>query len=451
MNRLIWMWKNYPYTANEVCCQKTSMNFVDSICEILSPLLKGVPLLIIPDEELKNLSEFINILNEYKVTRITLVPSLLKILLETRRDLDKYLSDLKICICSGEVISVNTVKRFREVLPQCKLLNLYGSSEISADATCYEVKPYDKFSWCVPIGKPISNMQVYILDTQMNLVPVGVCGEIFIGGIGLAKGYWGKEDLTNERFIWSEIDENKVCRLYASGDMGRYRKDGTIEYLGRKDHQVKIRGYRIEIEEVEALIKTCNGIRDAVVFSFQDTSSNMQLGAYLTFNDDVEGEIDSIKEKLKLRLPVYMIPTYFLICKDIPLLPNGKIDRSILTEVELLKNKKMNEYIQTKTPVEVKLIEIWTHLTGIENVEVYDDLFNVGGNSLTAMQLIIRISENFGVELTMKDLITNAKIKEIALKIEEAIIANSSNSEIDSMLNLLENMDIEELENIKNN
>ncbi|HKB97973.1 MAG TPA: amino acid adenylation domain-containing protein, partial [Terriglobales bacterium] len=246
MNRMRWMWERYPFEEGEVCCQKTNLGFVDSVWEIFGPLLAGIPSVILPQEAVLDPEELLQILAEHRVTRIVLVPSLLRMLLEHAPNLEERVPELKLWSCSGEVLTGELARRFRQGFPEATLLNIYGSSEVAADVTWHEVGEEDVGA-TVPIGKPISNTQVYVLDENRNPVPVGVRGEIYVGGNGLALGYWGQPELTAERFIENPIAPEESERLYRTGDLGRWRRDGEIEYLGRVDGEVKLRGMRIDL------------------------------------------------------------------------------------------------------------------------------------------------------------------------------------------------------------
>src|ERR1043165_7070209 len=226
------MWRVYPFGPDEVCCQKTSLSFVDSVWEIFGPLLQGTASVIIPDEILKDPFLFVQTLGAHKVTRLVLVPSLLRVLLETVPELEQKLPQLKLWGTSGEALPADLVEKFNRQLPQSLLLNLYGSSEVAADVTCYQVAGPES-SKIVPIGRPISNTEIYILDSQMQPVPIGVVGELYVGGTNLARGYHKRPELTAERFVVNPF--GKGGRLYRTGDIASYRPDGNLEYRGRVD------------------------------------------------------------------------------------------------------------------------------------------------------------------------------------------------------------------------
>jgi amino acid adenylation domain-containing protein len=288
VNRFVWMSRTYPYRSGEVCCARTSLSFVDSIQEIFGPLLSGVPNVIIPDDEMSDLQRLIETLGQARVTRIVLVPSMLSALLDTFHDLGRRLPDLKFWITSGEAITTETCQRFRKALPQASLINLYGSSEVAGDATCFEI-PEGEISGTIPIGRPIGNVQVYIVDSHVNPVPVGVIGEMLIGGDALAHGYLNLPDLTAERFISNPFSKENGGKLFKTGDLAKYLPDGNIEFMGRADQQVKIRGFRVELGEVESVLLSHEGIRQAAAVVSQDDFGDTRLIAYVVQNPESAG------------------------------------------------------------------------------------------------------------------------------------------------------------------
>jgi len=281
INRFSWMWDTYPFVEGEVCCQKTTLNFVDSIWELFGPLLKGVPNVLIPDETVKDPPQLIDFLSENKISRIVLVPSLLRVMLNGNSNMQEQLPHLKYWTTSGETLPVELYEQFRAAMPNAVLLNIYGSSEIAADATCYDTRENTPFS-SVPIGRPISNMQVYLLDKNMQPVPIGLPGELYVGGVGLARGYAGRPDLTEERFIPNPFVSSPDARLYKTGDLAKYLPDGNLEFVGRTDHQVKIRGFRIELGEIESVLAQHPAVKQVVVMARQEPpSTEKRLVAYL--------------------------------------------------------------------------------------------------------------------------------------------------------------------------
>jgi len=281
LNRLSWMWEAYPFSEDEVGCQKTALNFVDSLWELLGPSLKGIPTVIVPEDEVADPFALVESLARHRVSRIWVVPSLLSVLLDTFPDLQSRLSVLKFWVSSGEPLTVELLDRFRHVMPESTLFNLYGTSEIW-DATWFDPRTCEKSLHRVPIGKPIRNVTAYVLDTQLRLVPMGVAGELHVGGIGLARGYLNRPDLTREKFVTNPFNPDSSARLYKTGDLARYRLDGNLEHLGRIDHQVKIRGIRVEPGEVESVLREHPSVGQAAVVARDDHSNDPALVGYVT-------------------------------------------------------------------------------------------------------------------------------------------------------------------------
>ena len=319
VNRFSWMWKAYPFDAGEKNCQKTSLSFVDSIWEIFGALLQGVPTAIVPDAVAREPQLLVRYLAERKVTRLVVVPSFLKGILDQCPDLGERLTGLRYCFTSGEALSVSLADRFREKLPKCRLINLYGSSEVSADVTCYELEAVSDDA-AIPIGRPIQNTQLYLLDRDLQPVPVGVRGEIYIGGDNLARGYLHRRELTAERFVANPFDKNASPYLFRSGDLARYRADGKLEFLGRADTQVKIRGRRIELSEVEAALARHPGVRDCLVAVSERTAGDEQCKiqdanfvSLIAYVVPVKLPLSAgdLRSWLMRQLPEFMIPTRF--------------------------------------------------------------------------------------------------------------------------------------------
>jgi amino acid adenylation domain-containing protein len=437
LNRFSWMWEKYPFTQGEVCCQKTSLSFVDAIWEIFGPILKGIPLVILSPLVISEPLEFIKVLKNESVTRLLLVPSLLQTLLDQDASvLTHGLKNLRLCVVSGEALPSTTSLHFqRTLLDSTKLLNLYGSTEIGADATYYELNrenASDTWDGQVPIGRPISNLQIYILDAWFNPVPVGVSGEIYVGGEGLARGYFNFPELTAEKFIpnpFIEGDaptENINLRLYRTGDQARYLPDGNIEYLGRIDEQVKLRGFRIELGEIESLLKTHTGVKQVVVISREDTTGDKKLIAFIVpqvdrlisvkqdsvfmsssnkpfsvlSGDNISTFIEELRNYLAASLPEYMIPSFFVFIDEIPLSPNGKTDRKSLPVIEMIESEC---YLAPRNALESKLCDIWASILGlpVDKIGVQDDFFRLGGNSILAIRLTSKINEILDASLSV--------------------------------------------------
>ncbi|MBD1924288.1 amino acid adenylation domain-containing protein [Microcoleus sp. FACHB-831] len=448
VNRLTW--NPYPFSPDEICCQKTSLNFVDSVWEIFAPLIHGIPTVIIPDQTVKYPEQLVKTLSEQNVTRLVLVPSLLRVILDTFTDLDKRLPKLKYWVSSGEALSVDLVQSFYQQLPNSRLINLYGSSEVAADVTWHDTST-SEFSDFVPIGGPIANTQVYICDRNLQPVPIGVQGEIYIGGANLARGYLNRPELTAEKFITnplttqlnSQIEISE--KLYKTGDLGCYLPNGEIKYLGRIDHQVKIRGIRIEIGEIEALINQYPAVADSVVIVREDSPGNQRLVAYVVSKTDITQEVRSF---LKQHLPEYMIPAAFVQMEALPLTPNGKINRLALPASDNYRPEQESVFVAPQTQIEQEIAEIWTAVLSLDKVGIKDNFFDLGGHSLMATQLISRVKKNFGVDVSLPEFFKSPTIKDLAEIVETQILIKSNGAKIDELLDQMENLDEAEVQKL---
>jgi len=422
MNRFTWMWRTYPFASGEVCCQKTNLTFVDSIWEIFGPLLAGIPSVIIPQEAVLDPELLLRVLARERVTRIVLVPSQLRALLDHAPNLQQRVPELKLWSCSGEVLPGDLARRFRAAFPGAKMLNIYGASEVAADATCHEVAERDSAS--VPIGKPISNTQVYLVDEGLNAVPIGIRGEIYIGGEGLARGYRNQPELTAERFVrnWMELPQS--ARLYRTGDLGRWRGDGEIEYLGRVDTQIKLRGVRIELGEISSVLASHPAVREAVV-AVSGEAEQQKLAAYLVMKDQDEDrvpvpEAGELRRYLRGKLPEHMVPSSYWQIEKVPLLPSGKVNRAALAGCERSRLVDGQDWVGPRNKTEAQLADIWRELLKVERVGVDQSFFELGGHSLLVLQMTARIRRAMEVELPVRSVFESPTIAGLAQEVEKA-------------------------------
>jgi acyl-coenzyme A synthetase/AMP-(fatty) acid ligase/acyl carrier protein len=349
-----------------------------------------------------------------------MVPSLVSALVAFPATRER-LSRLQVCTLSGEELNESLLRELVLSLPDCRFFNLYGSSEVSADVTFY---PAEAWTYgIVPIGRPISNMQVYVLDENEEIVPIGVRGELCVGGIGLARGYLGRAGLTAERYVPSPFGKGQ--RLFRTGDLVRWRPDGNLEFLGRIDHQVKIRGYRIELGEIEATLRGHDAVRDAVVVAREDAPGGKRLVAFVTAADRVIADVGELRVYLKRSLPEYMIPSAFVLLDALPLMPNGKIDRLALPG-RVGDAVVRGDYVMARNETEETLASIWRKVLKLERVGIDDDFFELGGHSLLAMQVIAGIQEAFQIDLSVRKLLQTPSIRELASQVDG--FARSSNT-----------------------
>ncbi len=422
INRLNWMWEKYPFDIKDVCCQKTSLNFGDSVWEIFGPLLKGVTTVLIDDSTLKDHKQFIKTLKEQNVTRIVLVPSLLHSLLTYySEDLIK-LPLLNFWTVSGEALSDELVSAFFNILPNATLLNLYGSSEVAADVTYFEINDLNKHIRPIPIGKPISNTKVYILDENQELLPKGMAGELYIAGAGLASGYLNQKTLTDERFISNPFDQSKIYnKIFRTGDVARFLPDGNIVYLGRTDFQIKVRGFRIELGDIENSLRLIDGVEQAVVnLEVSNMYYENKIIAYIIrdrtenfskISENVFGE--QIRASLTDKLPTYMIPNIFILLDKFPLTPSGKIDRNRLHKCS---GNKLSQstYTNPRNAFEFELSTIWEKVLKRKCIGVNDNFFEIGGHSLLAIRLTVEINQSMNENISVIDIFTHPTIAKIA-------------------------------------
>jgi amino acid adenylation domain-containing protein len=419
INRFQWMWERYPFQTGEVCCQKTNLGFLDSMWEIFGPLLAGIPSVIVPAEVVRDPEEMLRSLAAAGVTRIVLVPSLLRALLDHAPNLKERVPRLKLWSCSGEALSGELARRFRQGFPQATLLNIYGSSEVAADVTWHDVlEEEEDIGATVPIGKPINNTQMYVLDPHRNPVPVGVRGEIYVGGDGLALGYWNRAALTAERFVENPIAPEQSKRLYRTGDLGRWRGDGEIEYLGRVDGEVKLRGMRIDLGEIESVLLSHAGVREGAVIRVEE-GGEARLVAYLVPEDREKADGRELRRYLRSKLPEHMVPARFVQVAELPLLSSGKVNRRALATVEGVVLSEQGT-VAPRTAVEQKLAGMWREVLKVGEVGVDQNFFELGGHSLLVLQVMVRIRREFDVELGVRTMFEEPTIAELAIEVEKA-------------------------------
>ena len=413
LNRFRWMWEAYPLEQNEVGCQKTALSFVDSIWELFGPLLQGVPSVIISDRILKDPEALVHALADHNVTRLWVVPSLLHNILDCYPDLQDRLPKLKFWVTSGEPLSAKLLVRFKQVMPTSVLYNLYGTSEVW-DATWYDTRTHNGALWRVPIGRPISNVQAYVLDPHLQPVPVGIPGELHIGGMGLARGFINRPEVTAEKFIPDTFSDVPGARLYKTGDLVRYLPDGNIEFIGRIDQQVKLRGFRIELEEVEWVLSQHRGVQQAVVIAREDEPEFIYLAAYIVPRSHVAFTRAELRNFMKEKLPEYMVPAKFVTLDSMPLTPSGKVNRRTLRGPETFDSDQTVDYVAPQTDVERTIVSIWQEALRTDKVGTRDNFFDLGGHSLLLFQVYSKLRQAFNQDLSMTDLFRYPTISSLA-------------------------------------
>ncbi|WP_075343710.1 non-ribosomal peptide synthetase [Tenacibaculum agarivorans] len=394
INTLLSQIASFSITSEDNCLQFASQSFDASIWELGISLLSGASLYIIKEERKSEISFFKEYIQENKITFATLPPAFLQ-LLEV-----EDLKGVKTLVTAGEAIPLGLAKEFSE---NYTYVNAYGPTETSICATTFHGEIKDR----VPIGKPIDNTQIYILNDLNELLPIGVVGELCVGGIGVARGYLNREELTKEKFITNPFKSGE--RIYRTGDLARWLPDGNIEFIGRKDAQVKIRGYRIELGEIESALASLSNIDQSCVLVTKDASGNKRLVGYVVSEEELDKE--EIQAQLKEILPDYMVPMVWVELQEMPLTTNGKIDRKSLPEPDSSALSTV-AYVAPRNETEELLVTIWQDLLGVEKVGIYDNFFELGGHSLLIVQLISRIQKE-GYHIEIGDVFGNPTIAAI--------------------------------------
>ncbi len=313
-------------------------------------------------------------------------------------------------ICAGEPCTDDIVKRWCN--SQRRFFNAYGPTEATVWSTVAEISTINEKP---PIGRPIANTQVYILDKYLQPLPIGIPGELYISGEGLASGYLNRPELTNEKFIPNPFIDKKGARIYKTGDLARYRPDGNIEFLGRIDNQVKIRGFRIELSEIETVLTQHQTVQKAVVIVKENVSGDRYLVAYIVPNVETQNLVSLLRKFLKEKLPEYMVPKAFVMLDFLPLTASGKVDRLALTELDTPTSHSIDKaYIAPRTQTESMLAKIWAELLNVERVGIHDNFFDLGGDSLLTVRLMKQIHKHFERELSLSTLFLNPTIESLA-------------------------------------
>jgi hypothetical protein len=326
---------------------------------------------------------------------------------------------------AGEPLPRPLAQQLYELEQVQQVTNLYGPTEATTYATWGDVER--ETEGAVTIGRPVDGTQVYILDAEQQLVPVGVSGELYLGGEGLARGYLGRAEVTAEKFVPHPYSGKAGARLYRTGDIGRYRVDGEIEYQGRRDQQVKVRGFRIELGEVEAVLRQHTGIREAVVLAREDEPGDKRLVAYVVWEREVG--VSELREWLKQQLPEYMVPAGYVWLAELPLTANGKVDRGALPAPEGTRPELAVTFVTPRTLVEKQLAEIWSDVIGIKQIGINDNFFELGGDSILSIQIVARANQA-GLRFTPRQLFQHqniAKLTEVidiapALEAEQGLV-----------------------------
>ncbi|MGH7927237.1 MAG: non-ribosomal peptide synthetase, partial [Candidatus Binatia bacterium] len=388
-NRLLWAQKFYELSETDRCLQKASFSYDASIWEIFEPLLAGAQLVMARPGGRQDPAYLVELIAKQKITVAEFVPSMLRLLLEEKGI--ESCGTLKRVFSGGEVLPLEVQKSFFEKLP-ADLYNTYGPTEASVDVTHWKCKP-NSDEQNIPIGGAIGNTAIYVLDPHLNPLPIGIPGELHIGGIGLARGYLNQPELTAEKFIPNPFGCEPGSRLYKTGDLARYRPDGNIEFLGRLDHQVKVRGLRIELGEIEAALRCHPAVREAVVLAREDAAGDKLLVAYVVPQQRVALAFGELRTFLKDMLPAYMIPSSFVSMDALPLTVNGKVDRNALPAPDHRRPDLREAVAAPRDALELQINKIWEKILGVKPIGLRDNFFDLGGHSLLAIRLVSQVEK----------------------------------------------------------
>jgi amino acid adenylation domain-containing protein len=438
VNFLASMWREPGLRTADRLLAVTTLSFDIAALELYLPLAVGACVEVVSREAAADPARLQDRLAHSGATVMQATPASWRLLVEAGWEGAPALKVL----CGGEALGRELANallaRTREVW------NLYGPSETTIWSAAYKLAGEQDTGSAVPLGRPIANTRLYVLDKAMQPVPAAVAGELYIGGAGLARGYLNRPELTAEKFVPDPFGSEPGGRLYRTGDLARYRPDGTLEYLGRIDHQVKVRGYRIELGEVEAVLREQAGVREALVVAREELPGDRHLVAYVVPARGPGPAVSELRDFVKARLPDYMIPVAFVLLDALPLTPYGKVDRRALPAPEGVRPELEAAYVAPRTPVEEVLVGIWSEILGVKQVGIDDNFFALGGHSLLATRLMSRLRDAFHVELPLRAFFEAPTVAGQAVAITQRQAAQAEHDELARMLEELERLSEDE-------
>ena len=418
------------------------ISFDASTFEVWGALLHGGKCVLFPGT-VPSTKELGEVLKKHQVDTLWLTAALFNLVINEE---PHALSEVKQLLIGGEALSVPHVRNALALLPDTKIINGYGPTESTTFACCYPIPhQLDDHLSSIPIGKPIGNTKVYILDSYLNPLPLGVTGELHIGGDGLARSYLNRPELTAENFIANPFSADSTSRLYKTGDLARYLPDGNIEFLGRVDNQVKIRGYRIELGEIEAVLGKHPMVSEAVVLAREDSPGDKRLVAYVVIASPHISSASELRSFLQQELPEYMVPPAFVFLESLPLTPNGKLDRKALAAPDQTRPEPDHTYTAPRTPVEELLAQIWSDVLRLDQVGIQDNFFNLGGHSLLATQVMSRIRDAFQIDIPLRALFVKPTVEELAIAVMHGKSERITEKELSTILDDLESLSEDEV------
>ncbi|PYG86581.1 polyketide synthase PksN [Ruminiclostridium sufflavum DSM 19573] len=427
------MWKIYPFRDDDCVCQRTSMNYMPSMWEFLGGVLGGVPTVILSDSIVKDPAKLIRAIARHNISYLIMIPSVMKRMFDSTEDIN-LLSSIRVLIMVGEPITPEFFKFFTEKFPNALLVADYGATEVNGILQS-DNSNYTKASKSMPLYSPIANVKTYVLDKNLCLCPIGVPGDLYIGGISLAVEYIKLPEENRNKFIPDPFEQGE--RLYKIGDMARYLSDGTIQPLGRRDNQVKIRGIRIELSAVEKVISEIDGVRENAVIAKELSTGSKRLLAFVVFYNNIDISVEKVEDLLKKKLPEYMIPSSFIELRVLPRTPNGKVDcqrlaksdiKDLINDMEqsnsMLSDEKDSKSILTSIEdIMVRLCEIASETLGVNkgDIEIHKRFYALGFDSMTIVDFLNKINNSLNAKLEVSDLYDNSSIEDLAAFLVQGI------------------------------
>jgi amino acid adenylation domain-containing protein len=423
LNHLLSKISDLQLSASDVIAQTAPQTFDISVWQFLTALMVGGRVHICADAEVRDPTQLTQVIRREGVTVLQIVPALLRAILDRmpNESIACALSGLRWLICIGEALAPDLCSSWLRHFPGVPLINAYGPAECSDTvATHCLATPLPASLATVPIGRAIANTRLYVLDAHMQPSPIGVAGELCVGGAGVGRGYLNDPDQTRRNFLRDPFTQRRGARLYRTGDLARWRADGNLEFVGRVDHQVKIRGHRIELEEIEHVLVEHNNVQAAVVLARDDVVGEGRLIAHIVAASRREPKVNELRDFLKAKLPEYMIPTGFVFLDRLPLTAHGKVDRPALARIRQNLKVAGSEFVGPRDTTEEVLSRIWAGLLAAEKIGVFDNFFDLGGHSLLAGRALARVAEAFGVSLPLRALFEAPTVAALARRIREA-------------------------------
>ncbi|HYG09090.1 MAG TPA: non-ribosomal peptide synthetase, partial [Pyrinomonadaceae bacterium] len=444
-----WMNRNTQLPEGARTVQFASLSFDVSFQDMFSTWFSGGTLVLLTEAQRRDIGGLSGILTDSEVHRIFIPAVALQQLAEGLIAHDPQASHLRRVIAGSEQLQITQpIARFFSEAKDCSLHNEYGPSETHV-VTCLSL-PDEVQDWPSrpPIGRPIFNTQIYLLEKSLQPTPIGVPGELYIGGAGLARGYLGRPDLTAEKFVPDPFSREPGARLYRTGDLARYYPDGNIEFLGRDDHQVKIRGFRIELGEVETVLGRHPAVQETIVLTWERAPGDRRLVAYVVFQPGTTPTVSELRNFLLEKLPDYMVPSSFVILDAVPLTPNGKVNRRALPLPDQARPELEQAFVAPQTELEQVVAGVWREVLGIERVGVDDNFFELGGHSLLATQVVARLSEAFEVELPLRTIFESPTVSGLVATMLQMESEPGSFEKVAQILRQLEELSEEEAQSL---